>query len=140
MKYINIKKEEYKGAIALILVIMITTLTLVSSVVISLINTSDLMSNYHLSEAEEVNVNIDACLDDTLWRIVNDKYVSGDFEIDVGGVNCSSTISATIDGSKTVTSIATSTSDVGTWVKGITVIVNVSTTPIRIDSYKDIIN
>ena len=134
----NIQKNE--GAIALILVIMITTLTLVSSVVISLINTSYLISNYHISEAEEVNVQLDACIDDTLIRIVDDKYVSGDFEIDVGNVNCSSTISATVDGIKTTTSTATSTSDIGVWTKGVVMMVNVSSTPIRIDSYKDIIN
>ncbi len=116
---------------------MKTTLTLVSSIIVSLINVSDLVANYHVSEAEEVIVDIDACVDDALIRIASSTAVSGSFSLSTTGVSCSSTISAIIDGLKTVTSTATSTSDVGLWSKSVVVKVNVSTSPISIDSYKD---
>ncbi len=130
-------KNNQQGAIALIFVIMITTLTLVSSVIVSLINVSDMVANYHVSEAEEVIVDIDACVDDALVRIASSTSVSGSFSLSTSAVNCSSTISAIDAGLKTVTSTATSTSDVGLWSKSIVIKVNVSTSPISITSYKD---
>jgi hypothetical protein len=130
-------KNNQKGAIALIFVIMITTLTLVSSIVVSLINISDLVANYHISEAEEVIVDIDACIDDALVRIASSSSITGSFNLSTTGVSCSSTIGVINAGLKIVTSTATSTSDVGLWSKSIVVKVNVSTSPISIYSYKD---
>jgi hypothetical protein len=130
-------KNNQQGAIALIFVIMITTLTLVSSVVVSLINVSDMVANYHISEAEEVIVDIDACVDDALVRIASSTAISGSFNLSTTGVSCSSTIAAIDGGIKIVTSTATSTSDVGLWSKSVVVKVNVSTSPISITSYKD---
>lgn len=130
-------KSRDKGAVALILIIMITTLTLVSSVVISLVNISDLMANYHLSEAEETMVDIDACIDDVMHRISSSTDVSGSFSLSTSVVNCSSSIATTVDWFKWATSTATSSSDVGFWSKSIAFKVNVSTSPISIDVYKD---
>jgi hypothetical protein len=50
-----------QGNIALILVIMVTTLTLVSALTLALINISDLTANYHLLENENVTSQKDAC-------------------------------------------------------------------------------
>lgn len=130
-------KNNQAGAIALIFVIMITTLTLVSSVVVSLINISDLVANYHVSEAEGVIVDIDACIEDALVRIASSSNITGSFNLSTTGVSCSSTIAAIVDGFKIVTSTATSTSDVGLWSKSVVVKINVSTSPISIGSYKD---
>lgn len=134
------KKIDNNGAIALILVILITTLTLVSSVVVSLNNISDLLSSYHLSEGEGVRVDIDACIDDALVRITDNLYVSGNFNLTTDEVTCSSTVSATVTGFKTVTSTATSTNEFGSWIRSVVIGVNVSTSPILVTSYKDVIN
>lgn len=134
------KNVDNNGAIALILVILITTLTLVSSVVVSLNNISDLLSSYHLSEGEGVRVDIDACIDDALVRIADDLYVSGNFNLTTAEVTCSSTVSATVTGFKTVTSTATSTNEFGSWIRSVVIGVNVSTSPILVTSYKDVIN
>lgn len=134
------KINNNDGAIALILVILITTLTLVSSVIVSLNNISDLLSNYHLSEAEGVRVDIDACIDDALGRISKDLYVSGNFNLVTTDVTCSSTVSQTVAGLKTATSTATSTNEFGSWIRSVVIGINVSTSPILVTSYKDDIN
>jgi len=129
-----------KGAIALLLVIMITTLTLVSSIVLSMVNTSDMMSNYHISEATNVNVGIDSCIDEALYRISSNGNIAGTYNINLGSINCEYDISATANGFKQVTTTAYTTSSLGSWNKTVTTLVNVSTSPISIDSYKDAID
>lgn len=130
-------KNDKKGTIALLLVIMITTLTLVSSIVLSMVNSSDMMSNYHHSESAVVDVGIDSCIDDAMYRISSSSDVSGNYSIDLGDTNCEYEIGATANGIKTVTTTASTTSGIGSWTKTVITTINVSTTPISIDSYKD---
>lgn len=128
-----------RGAIALILVVMITALTIVSAVVISMVNTSDMMSSYALSEAEQSSVEMDACLEDALWRIASSTSVSGTYYLtnSTAGINCYYQIAVGApNGLKTVTSTASTTSSIGYWENTVVVQVNVSSTPIRINSYK----
>lgn len=133
------KLEPQSGFIALILVIMVTALILVSNVIISMVNTSSNLANYHLAESDEVAYNIDACLDDAYWRIASSTDVSGSYSIDSGGIACAYEISATSAGLKIVTSTATTTSDLGNWHRSVVARLNVSTTPFTIDYYKDFI-
>lgn len=137
--YCKIIKNKI-GAVALILVVMITSLTLVSAVIIALINISDLTANYHISESEKVQVNIDACVNDALLRIASSTAVSGDFTLTVSTTDCTYNIGTAVSGIKIVTSTATSTGDLGAWSRKVKLEVNASRTPIMIDSYKDIIN
>ncbi|MDP2812688.1 MAG: hypothetical protein Q8O32_03275 [bacterium] len=134
----NIEKIKNQGAIALIMVIMITAITIVSSIVVSLVNISEKQANYHFSEAEEASVDMDACLDDALFRLASSSAISGTFNLDTASINCVYKISSLIDGGfKNVTSTASSTSDLGFWESEIIVSINVSTTPISINSYKN---
>ena len=82
-------------------------------------------------------VDIDACIDDVMYRISSSTDVSGTFNLSTSVVNCSSSIATTVDWFKWATSTATSSSDVGFWSKSIAIKINVSTSPISIDTYKD---
>jgi len=133
-------KEKFKnnGAISLILVLAITALTIISSVVIALINTSNTLSNYHLSEAQENRVDMDACLDEALMRIASSTATSGTFYLNTSNLSCEYQISSAISGGlKIVTSTASTTSDLGFWKSSVIVQVNVSSTPISIYSYRN---
>ncbi len=134
------KTPQQSGFIALILVIMVTAIILVSNVVIGIVNTSNNLANYHLAESEEVAYNIDACLDDAYWQIASSTSVSGAFARATGAINCAYPISATASGLKIVTSTATTTSGLGNWHHSVVAQINVSTTPMTIESYKDYLN
>lgn len=128
---------DYQGAVALIMVIMITALTVSSLVVISMTNVSDIVANYQLSESESVTVNMDACLDDAFRRLASSTAASGTYYVDVGNVTCQYEIDSTItNGLKTVTSTASTTSALGSWYDAVVVQVNVSSSPITISEYK----
>lgn len=132
-------KLNNQGNIALILVIMVTTLTLVSALTLALINISDLTANYHLLENEAAIGQRDSCLEDALYRIDQNIYATGTYALQVGDINCNYEISATVAGLKTVTTTAAVLSALGYW-QGTTVSqVNVSSTPIELISYKDVI-
>ncbi|MFA5126607.1 MAG: hypothetical protein WC465_01230 [Patescibacteria group bacterium] len=141
LKYIknllSLLKTSNQGFIALLVVIMVTSLIIVSSVIIALVNTSNSLSNYQVSEAIKVSNNIDACLDDALWRISSSTTVSGSYSISTVGVACAYQISSIMDGYKYVTSTATTTSAVGNWNRQVIAQIAVSTTPISIYSYRD---
>lgn len=130
-------KKINSGFAALIFVIMITSLFIVSSVIIAMVNTSNNMANYHVAESNDVMYNIDACLSDAMWQIASTTNVSGDYSIAIDGVNCAYQISATASGLKTVTSTATTTSAVGSWNRSVVMRVNVSSSPFFIQSHKD---
>ena len=134
------KQFKEKGAIALILVIMVTSLTVVSSVVISLVNINDLLANYHVSEANIVAVDVDSCFNDALWRLANNPLATGHFSINYDTLNCTYQISAAFNNINTITATATTTSSLGSWTKSIIGKVDVSQEPFTIVSYKDIIN
>lgn len=103
-----------------------------------MLNTNDKLSSYHISEGQKVTVDINTCIDDALVRLASSTSISGSFSLSTSDVSCSSTISSIIDaGFKTVTSTATSTSDLGSWTKTVVVKVNVSSSPISIDSYNE---
>ncbi|PLX26242.1 hypothetical protein C0580_00410 [Candidatus Parcubacteria bacterium] len=135
-KFLNKIKNSKQGTIALILVIMITTITLVSSLIITLISVTDLTSSYHVTESKSVASNIDACIDDALSKISSSTSVSGSYSLFTSNVSCVYDISVISAGFITVTSTASSTSDLGYWQDEVVVTVNVSTTPISIESYK----
>ncbi len=130
-------KKFKSGFVALIFVIMITSVFIVSSVIIAMVNTSNNMANYQMAEADDVMYNIDACFNDALWQIASSTSVAGAYTIAVGGVNCDYQISATSDNMKTVTSTATTTSGVGSWNRSVVMRVNVASSPFFIQSYKD---
>ncbi len=136
------KRKQFKeeGAIALILVIMVTSITVVSSVVISLVNINDLLANYHVSEANIIAVDVDSCFNDALWRLAADTSVTGDFSINYQTLHCSYQISSAISNINTITATATTISSLGSWTKGIIGRVDVSQEPFTIVSYKDIID
>lgn len=136
---INKIKKANQGAVALILVIMITALTVVSAAVVSMTNISNLMSSYFFGEAEGVDVELDACLEDAMFRLASSTSASGTYYLSGVGINCYYEIASSItDGFKTVTSTASSTtSNIGYWQDTVVVQVNVSSTPITIDSYKN---
>ncbi len=138
MSQYNPKKlKNSAGAVALIFVIMVTTLTIVAGLVVSLINISDLMAGYHLSEAEVTSVNLDACIDDALARLASSTDASGTYYLSELGTYCYYQIDSAIDGGlKIVTTTASTTSDVGSWSDTVIVTVNVSTTPVSIYSYR----
>jgi|GEM_PF-2115014 len=129
-------KNAKQGTIALILVIMITTITLVSSLVITLISITDLTASYHVTESKSVATNIDACIDDALYRISSSTSVAGSYNLFTSNISCAYEISNIASGYITVTSTASTTSDFGYWQDQVVVLVNVSTTPISIQSYK----
>ena len=131
-------QRSSSGAVALILVIMITALTIVSAVVISMVNTSNLMSAYYFSEVEKTSVDLDACLEDALFRLASSTTASGTYYLNGAGVNCYYQIASSISGGlKTVTSTASSTSDIGYWEDTIVMQINVSSSPISVYSYKN---
>jgi hypothetical protein len=131
-------KNKNEGAVALLLVIMITALTVISVVVVSMTNVSDLMSAYYFSEAEEVDVDLDACLDDAMFRLASTTDATGTYYLAGVGTNCYYQISADIVGGlKTVTSTASTTSSIGYWEDTVVVRINVSSTPISVYSYKN---
>src|SRR3989339_38908 len=134
-------KKIYKnqGSIALILVIMITSLTLISAVALTLVNVSEKMANYQLEENVDVLNQKQACLDDAMVRISNNNYATGTYALDLTNVHCYYQISETVTGLKTVTTTASSLSSVGIWSQSLRAIVNVSSTPISINSYQDIV-
>lgn len=132
----NFKKNN-TGFVALIFVIMITSIFIVSSVIIAMVNTSNNMANYHSLESNDVMYNLDACLSDAMWQIASTTEAAGDYSIAVSGINCAYQISATASGLKTVTSTATTTSDVGSWSRSVVMQVNVSSSPFFIQSHKD---
>lgn len=130
------KKNNF-GFVALIFVIMISSIFIVSSVIIAMVNTSNNMANYHAQESNDVLYNIDACLSDAMWQIASTTSASGDYSITVGEINCAYQISATSAGLKTVTSTATTTSGLGEWSRSVVMLVNVSSSPFLIQSHKD---
>lgn len=132
-------KLNNNGNIALILVIMVTTLTLVSALALALINISDLTANYHLMEDEAVDIQKTACTEDALYKISQNVYATGTYALNFGVINCNYEISATVAGLKTVTSTAASLSDLGYWQGTVVSQVSVSSTPIQLVSYKDVI-
>lgn len=134
------KIKDTTGAVALILVVMITTLTLVSAVSIALINISDLTANFHVGQAEQVQANVDTCVNESLYRLASSTDTSGSFTVSVSPISCAFDISIATGGIKYVTSTATTTGDLGSWSRGVKMEVNVSSAPIVIESYKDIIN
>lgn len=125
------------GISALLLVVLVSALTLVSIVVIAGINSSNTISNYQLTQAEVVQAHVESCINDALWRINAVKPTEGSFNMSRVDIPCSYKIGAAASGLKTVTSTASTTNSLGTWSKTVVVFVNVSSTPIRIDSYKD---
>lgn len=131
-------RQKNKGAVALLLVVMITALTIISAAVISMVNTSDLMSSYSFSEAQQSSTETDTCLEDALWRLASSTDVGGTYYLNGAGINCYYQISDTISaGLVTVTSTASTTSNVGNWQNVVVAQINVSSTPIRINSYKN---
>jgi len=134
---INILKKNNFGFVALIFVIMISSIFIVSSVIIAMVNTSNNMANYHSLESDDVMYNLDACLSDAMWQIASTTDAVGNYSIAVAGVNCAYQISATNSGMKTVTSTATTTSAVGSWNRSVVMQVNVSSSPFFIQSHKD---
>jgi len=135
---IDIIKNSNKGAIALLLVIMITALTIVSVVAVSMSNISNLISSYHLSEVEEATVNMDDCIEDALFRLSSSTDASGDYYLNGAGTNCQYQISdVVVSGLKTVTSTASTTSSLGYWEDVVVAQINVSSTPVSIYSYKN---
>lgn len=133
----NIFKKNNFGFVALIFVIMISSIFIVSSVIIAMVNTSNNMANYHAQESSDVLYNIDACLSDAMWQIASTTSAAGDYSITVGDINCAYQISATSAGLKTVTSTATTTSGLGEWSRSVVMLVNVSSSPFLIQSHKD---
>jgi hypothetical protein len=129
-----------QGNIALILVIMVTTLTLVSALTLALINISDLTANYHLLENENVTSQKDACLEEAMYRISQNVYATGTYALDLGDVFCNFEMSATVNGLKTVTTTAAALSSLGYWQGTVLAQVNVSSTPIELNSYKDLVS
>jgi len=130
--------DKNEGAIALLLVIMITALTIVSAVVVSMTNISNLMSSYYFSEAKQADVDLDACLEDAMFRLSSTTAASGTYYLSGVGTSCYYQIGSTITGGlKTVTSTASSTSGIGYWQDTVVVQMNVSSTPISIYSYKN---
>jgi len=127
-----------KGAIALIMVVMVTTLTIVSAVVVSLVNINDLLAKYHLTESGVVVVDIDACINDALLKISLDNNITGAFTI-TEAVNCGYTIYTTVASEKNIEASATAISDLGSWTRKVRVVVDISDIPIKIISYKDLI-
>lgn len=128
-----------QGNIALVLVIMITSLTLVSAVALTLVNVSEKLANYHLTENEDVLNQKQTCLDEALLKISNNLYATGTYALDLSNVHCYYQMSETISGFKTVTTTASSLSALGAWSQSAKAIINVSSTPISIDSYNDIV-
>ncbi|PWB39025.1 MAG: hypothetical protein C3F02_00190 [Parcubacteria group bacterium] len=131
------KVKNQQGVSALLLVIMITTLTLVSAVVISGINATNTKSNFQLTKKESLQVDLDSCVNDALWRLDALKQTEGSFNMDKVSVACSYKIGAASAGLKSVTTTASSTTGFGSWGKTVVLSVNVSSTPVRVDSYKD---
>ena len=140
MKELFKLKNHSQGAVALILVIMITTLTLVSALVVSWINTAENTASYHVTESESTASDIDSCISDALARISSSTSVSGSYNLFGIDISCAYEISIIEAGIITVTSTASSTSDLGYWQDQIIMQVNVSTTPISIDTYKTDLN
>ncbi len=118
---------------------MITSLTLISAVALTLINVSEKMANYQLEENENVLNQKQACLDDALFRISANNYATGTYALDLSNVHCYYQISETVTGLKTVTTTASSLSSLGAWSQSLRAIINVSSTPISINSYQDIV-
>lgn len=133
------KNFKNQGSIALILVIMITSLTLISAVALTLVNVSEKMANYQLEENVDVLNQKQACLDDAMVRISNNNYATGTYALDLTNVHCYYQISETVTGLKTVTTTASSLSSIGIWSQSLRAIVNVSSTPISINSYQDLV-
>ncbi|MBT4209745.1 MAG: hypothetical protein HOE19_02430 [Candidatus Komeilibacteria bacterium] len=132
-------KNKNKGAVALILVIMITALTVVSVAIVAMTNISDLMSSYSFGEAEGVDIELDACLEDAMFRLASSTDASGIYYLSGVGIDCYYEIDGKINsGLKIVTSTASSTTDnIGYWQDTVVAQINVSSTPISIDSYKN---
>jgi len=129
--------KNNNGAIALVLVIMITALTIISAAVVSMVNVSDLMSSYSFSEGAQTSVEIDACLEDAMFRLASSTYDSGEYYLNSVGINCYYEIDTAItNGIKYVTSTASTTSSLGYWQNTVVAQINVSSTPRRVESYK----
>lgn len=137
--YNKIKTAKFsEGSVALMLVIIITTLTVVSAVAITLAGIDNTIAGYNIERSKESAVDIDACIEDALVRIASSTTITGSFTLNTTSVTCSSTVSGIDGGIKIVTSTATSTPQAGgTWTRRVILQVNVSTTPISIESYKD---
>ena len=131
-------KFNKQGNIALILVIMVTTLTLVSALTLALINISDLTANYHLLENENVVSQKDACAEEAMNRISQNLYATGTYYLTLDNIYCDYQLSDTVAGLKTVTTTASTGSSLGYWQSSSVIEVNVSSTPISINSYKDL--
>ena len=78
------------------------------------------------------DINIRACLEDAMFRISSSTNTTGTYYLTSS--NCSYEIGITASGLKTVTTTASTTSGVGYWQDTVVTQVNVSSTPIRIES------
>ncbi|MDD5749164.1 MAG: hypothetical protein PHO91_00050 [Patescibacteria group bacterium] len=135
LEFIKIKNQ---GAIALIMVIMITALTLLAAVSISLINISDSQADYQISERAMVEAKLAACLDEALLRLSSDYAEAGYFSLAGIGIDCDYEIATEImSGLKEVLLSASSTSSLGFWQSSVIATINVSSTPISVYSYKN---
>jgi len=83
---------------------------------------------------------MDACVSDALARIASTTSAAGTYNLFGVSINCSYEISSISAGLITVTTTASSTSDFGYWQDQVIMQVNVSTTPISIDTYKTDLN
>ena len=128
-----------RGVIALILVIMVASMTVVYGVAVALMSIDETASGTAWLATSRARGFTASCVDDALSRLRNNTSLSGDVSISISNVNCAYTISGS-GNTRTIVSNATSTDGFSRdIVDRSNVNVNINTNPFTVEQYKDIL-
>ncbi len=131
---------KQQGIIALISVLVITSIILIYGLSIALMNADEVLSSDALLAGDKSTDLTTACVENDLSRLRNNTSLTGEVDIAVGNVNCLSYINSN-GNIRTINATATALSATGgTIVSRTNTNVNIATNPFTIAQYKDILN
>lgn len=133
------RKISQNGFIALTTVIIIAAFIVVTGLSIALLNADEVLSSYVSLEGARTQRSSEACTNNILGRLKNNKSLSGNVNISKN-LNCNGVVSGS-GNIKTIEAYATTTDGFGrTTVSKTKVNVNINTNPFTIEEYKDILD
>lgn len=133
-------RNNQKGIIALVVILIVASLTLVYGLAVALMAIDETSTSIAwLSKSKSTSYGV-SCVANALGRLRNNTSLTGNVNISVGNVNCTATISNPGANIRTIATYATATDGLGrSIVDSVSVNVNVGTNPFTVTWYKDIL-
>lgn len=134
------KSHDQRGMIALLAIILVAGLTLAYGLSVALLNSDQLLISYGWLSRSTATSAVDSCVDNDLAMLRNNSSLSGNVNISLANVNCSSIISGA-GNTRTIIASATSSDAFGNnFIIRVNANVNINTDPFTVEQYKDIID